>query len=68
MSKLIIKDESTGRYHEFADDKAGYAAAQDKLDQLRQAGHRTDLSANNTGKRLQDMEDSHHGFFGRLFS
>ena len=61
MSKLIIKDTSTGRSHVFNDDKAGYAAAQDKLNQLRDAGHRTDLSANNTGKRLQDVEDAEHG-------
>ncbi len=68
MSKLIIKDVSTGRTYEFGSSKAEYAAAQDKLDQLRQAGHRTDFSANDTGKRLQDMEDSHRGLFGRLFS
>ena len=67
MSKLIIKDKDTGRSYEFGSDKSGYAAAQDKLDQLHDAGHRTDLTANNTGKRLQEMEDSKRGFFGRLF-
>lgn len=64
MSKLVIKDKDTGVYHKYDDTKKGYAAAQDKLDQLRQAGHRTDLSVNNTGERLQYMEDHKRKLFG----
>lgn len=69
MSKLIIKDVSTGQSYEYGGSAAEYTAAQSKLDQLRASGHQVDLSANDTGRRLQDMEDSQHtGIFGRLFS
>lgn len=67
MGRLFIKDKTTGRTYDFADDKCGYAAAQNKLDQLSQTGHRVDLSINNTGKRLQEMQDARGGFFSRLF-
>ncbi len=67
MSKLIITDVSMGKSYEFSDGKEGYAAAQNKLEQLNQAGHQVDLSTNNTGKRLQENEDSRSSFLGRLF-
>ena len=67
MGKLFIKDKTTRRTYEFWDDRRGYEAAQNKLDQLNQAGHRVDLSTNSTGKRLQEMQDARGGFFSRLF-
>ena len=68
MGKLYIKDKTTGRTRTFWDTRQGYAQAQNYLDQLNQAGHRVDLSAGKTGKRLQDMQDAKSGFFSRLLS
>lgn len=67
MGKLFIKDKTTRRTYTFWDDKSGYMAAQNKLDQLNQAGHRVDLSTNSTGKRLQQMQDAQGGLFKTLF-
>ena len=67
MSKLFIKDKSTGRTYSFADDKKGYNAAFNQLKMLNDVGHKVDLSINNTGRRLQEMDDSRSTFLGRLF-
>ena len=67
MSKLIVKDATIGCSYVFDDSSSGYVAAQNKVDQLSQAGHKVDLTANNTGKRLKDMESAKSSFFGRLF-
>ncbi|MBQ6130245.1 hypothetical protein IJI72_00935 [Candidatus Saccharibacteria bacterium] len=67
MGKLFIKDMTTRKTYTFFDSSSGYAAAQNKLDQLNQAGHRVDLSTNSTGKRLQEMQDAKGGLLKQLF-
>lgn len=76
MPKLIIRDLSEsggglfsfgGKERVFEDTREGYRQAIQVRDELRAAGHKLDLSANNTGRRLVEFESSTSSFFGSLF-